>query len=65
MVNLGKRDAALDKRLEDSLRDVDDGQHCLVAVDVMNVYGKPFEVKLERREEREPLRLFYIISIYH
>ena len=65
VVNLGKRDAALDKRLEDSLRDVDDGQHCLVAVDVMNVYGKPFEVKLERREEREPLRLFYIISIYH
>ncbi|GAA5876487.1 hypothetical protein JCM16303_003552 [Sporobolomyces ruberrimus] len=52
VVNLGKRDAALDKRLEDSLRDVDDGQHCLVAVDVMNVYGKPFEVKLERREEQ-------------
>lgn len=53
VVNLGTRDAALDKRLEDNLRDVNDGQHCLVAVDVMNVYGKPFEVKLERREERE------------
>ncbi|GAA5936717.1 TRAPPII-specific subunit TRS120 [Sporobolomyces koalae] len=52
VVNLGKRDAALDKRLEDNLRDVDDGQHCLVAIDVMNVYGKPFEVKLERREEQ-------------
>ncbi|GAA5898275.1 TRAPPII-specific subunit TRS120 [Sporobolomyces salmoneus] len=52
VVNLGKRDAALDKRLEDSLRDVNDGQHCLVAIDVMNVYGKPFEVKLERREEQ-------------
>lgn len=53
VVNLGKRDAALDRRLENSLRDVEDGQHCLVAIDVMNVYGKPFEVKLERREERE------------
>ncbi|GAA5969112.1 hypothetical protein JCM3765_002183 [Sporobolomyces pararoseus] len=52
VVNLGKRDAALDKRLENSLRDVEDGQHCLVAIDVMNVYGKPFEVKLERREEQ-------------
>ncbi|GAA5989707.1 hypothetical protein JCM5350_007364 [Sporobolomyces pararoseus] len=52
VVNLGKRDAALDRRLENSLRDVEDGQHCLVAIDVMNVYGKPFEVKLERREEQ-------------
>ncbi|BGO92090.1 hypothetical protein NBRC10512_000821 [Rhodotorula toruloides] len=51
VVSLGQRGAALDKRLEDSLRDVDDGQHCLVAVDVMNVYGKPFEVKLERHED--------------
>lgn len=56
VVNLGKRDAALDKRLEDSLRDVDDGRHCLVGIDVMNVYGKPFEVKLERREERKSSR---------
>ncbi|KPV77636.1 uncharacterized protein RHOBADRAFT_33796 [Rhodotorula graminis WP1] len=54
VVSLGQRGAALDKRLEDSLREIDDGEHCLVAVDVMNVYGKPFEVKLERQEEREP-----------
>ncbi|GJN91136.1 hypothetical protein Rhopal_004154-T1 [Rhodotorula paludigena] len=52
VVSLGQRGAALDKRLEDSLRDVDDGEHCLLAVDVMNVYGKPFEVKLERHEDR-------------
>ncbi|GAA5925915.1 hypothetical protein JCM1841_004039 [Sporobolomyces salmonicolor] len=52
VVNLGKRGAALDKRLEDSLRDVGDGEHCLVSVDVMNVYGKPFEVKIERKEEQ-------------
>ncbi|GAA5864034.1 hypothetical protein JCM1840_000679 [Sporobolomyces johnsonii] len=52
VVHLGKRGAALDKRLEDSLRDVDDGEHCLVSVDVMNVYGKPFEVKIERKEEQ-------------
>ncbi|GAA6025577.1 hypothetical protein JCM11491_005997 [Sporobolomyces phaffii] len=51
VVDLGRRDAALDRRLEASLRDVDDGRHCLVAVDVMNVYGKPFEVTLERKEE--------------
>lgn len=53
VVSLGQRGAALDKRLEDSLREIDDGEHCLVAVDVTNVYGKPFEVKLERHEERE------------
>ncbi|BGP40785.1 hypothetical protein JCM10449v2_004750 [Rhodotorula kratochvilovae] len=52
VVSLGQRGAALDKRLEDSLREVDDGEHCLLAVDVMNVYGKPFEVKLERHEEQ-------------
>lgn len=52
VVSLGQRGAALDKRLEDSLRETDDGEHCLVAVDVMNVYGKPFEVKLERHEDR-------------
>ncbi|GAA5896374.1 hypothetical protein JCM6882_000998 [Rhodosporidiobolus microsporus] len=50
IVSLGNRGAALDKRLEDSLRDVEDGEHCLVVVDVMNVYGKPFEAKLERHE---------------
>ncbi|GAA6003089.1 hypothetical protein JCM10207_001980 [Rhodosporidiobolus poonsookiae] len=52
VVSLGNRGAALDKRLEDSLRDVDDGEYCLVAVDVANVYGKPFEVKLERHEDQ-------------
>ncbi|GAA6044610.1 hypothetical protein JCM8097_006453 [Rhodosporidiobolus ruineniae] len=52
IVSLGNRGAALDKRLEDSLREVDDGEHCLVVVDVMNVYGKPFEVKLERHEDQ-------------
>ncbi|GAA5826496.1 hypothetical protein JCM11251_002398 [Rhodosporidiobolus azoricus] len=51
IVSLGNRGAALDKRLEDSLRDVEDGEHCLVVVDVMNVYGKPFEAKLERHED--------------
>ncbi|GAA5872900.1 hypothetical protein JCM8547_003260 [Rhodosporidiobolus lusitaniae] len=52
VVSLGNRGAALDKRLEDSLREVDDGDHCLVVVDVVNVYGKPFEVKLERHESQ-------------
>ncbi|BGP16900.1 hypothetical protein JCM10213v2_004908 [Rhodosporidiobolus nylandii] len=52
VVSLGNRGAALDKRLEDSLRDVADGEHCLLAVDVMNMYGKPFEVKLERHEDQ-------------
>lgn len=51
VAHLGRRGAALDQRLEESLKDVDDGEHCLVAVDVMNAYGKPFEVKIERCED--------------
>lgn len=53
VANLGRRGAALDQNLEESLKDVDDGEHCLVAVDVMNAYGKPFEVKVERSDEGE------------
>lgn len=48
VVSLGRRGAALDKRLEDDLRDVSDGDHCLVSVDIMNAYGQPFEISLER-----------------
>lgn len=51
VAHLGRRGAALDQRLEESLKDVDDGEHCLVSVDVMNAYGKPFEVKVERCED--------------
>ncbi|SCV69753.1 BQ2448_1147 [Microbotryum intermedium] len=51
VAHLGRRGAALNQRLEQSLRDVDDGEHCLVSIDVMNAYGKPFEVKIERCEE--------------
>ncbi|SCZ89502.1 BZ3500_MvSof-1268-A1-R1_Chr9g10432 [Microbotryum saponariae] len=51
VAHLGRRGAALDQRLEQSLRDVDDGEHCLVSIDVMNAYGKPFEVKIERCED--------------
>lgn len=53
VVNLGRRGAALDQRLEENLRDVDDGEYCLLAVDVMNQYGKPFEIKIERSEDGE------------
>jgi hypothetical protein len=63
IVSLGNKGAALDKRIEDSLRDVEEGEHCLVVVDVANVYGKPFEVKLERHESRTcPLSLFFLFS---
>lgn len=44
VVQLGKRGAALDHQLEDSLREVEFGEHVLVSVDVMNVYGAPFDV---------------------
>lgn len=61
IVSLGNRGAALDKRIEESLRDVEDGEHCLVVVDVANVYGKPFEVKLERHESRSSLSSFSLL----
>lgn len=46
VVNLGRRGAALNQQLEDDIREVEEGEYCLVAVDVMNQYGKPFEVRL-------------------
>ncbi|GAA5987807.1 hypothetical protein JCM10908_007223 [Rhodotorula pacifica] len=51
VVSLGQRGAAVDTRLEDSLRDVADGAHCLAQIAVTNVCGKPFEIKLERHDE--------------
>ncbi|KAK4057137.1 hypothetical protein OIO90_001632 [Microbotryomycetes sp. JL221] len=51
VVQLGRKGAALDQRLEDNFKDVDDGEHCLVAVDVMNTFGKPFEIQVERKED--------------
>ncbi|KAM0789161.1 hypothetical protein ACM66B_000010 [Microbotryomycetes sp. NB124-2] len=51
VVQLGRKGAALDQRLEDNFKDVDDGEHCLVAIDVMNTFGKPFEIKVERNED--------------
>jgi hypothetical protein len=44
VVNLDHRGAALDRQLENDLRGADAGEHCLVVVDVLNQYGKPFEV---------------------
>ena len=41
----------MDLRLEESLRDVKEGEHCLVSVDIMNAYGQPFDVTLERHED--------------
>lgn len=51
VVQLGRRGAALDKRLEDRLREVEEGEECLVVVDVTNEYGKPFEAKFERTQD--------------
>ena len=61
MMSLGKRDAAVDMRLEESLRDVKEGEYCLVSVDVMNAYGQPFDVTLARHEDGQsvsPARLY-------
>ncbi|KAK4051457.1 hypothetical protein OIV83_002941 [Microbotryomycetes sp. JL201] len=60
VVQLGRKGAALDQRLEDNFKDVDDGEHCLVAIDVMNTFGKPFEVKVQRKEDGRSSRLFRI-----
>lgn len=51
VVQLGRRGAALDKRLEDRLREVEEGEQVLVVVDVTNEYGKPFEAKFERTQD--------------
>lgn len=56
--SVGRRAAALDKRLEDSLRTAEGGQHCLVSVDVRNGYGLPFEVALGRCGEGPSLARF-------
>lgn len=37
--------------LGESLRTTDVGKHCLIAIDVMNSYGQPFEVSLGRTGE--------------
>lgn len=58
VVSLGQRGAAVDSRLEDNLRDVADGEHCLAQIAVTNVSSKPFEVKLERKEEGKSSRQF-------
>lgn len=50
VASLGHRGAALDKRLQDTLRGVGDQEQCLISVDVMNAYGQPFEVSLESCE---------------
>ncbi|KWU44001.1 hypothetical protein RHOSPDRAFT_34430 [Rhodotorula sp. JG-1b] len=57
VVSLGQRGAAVDSRLEDNLRDVADGEHCLAQIAVTNVSSKPFEVKLERKEEENSFYL--------
>ncbi len=54
VVQLGRRGAALDKRLEDRLREVQEGEECLVVVEVTNEYGKPFEAKFERTQDGKP-----------
>lgn len=54
VVSLRQHGAAVDSRLEAILRDAADGEHCLAQIAVTNVSSKPFEVKLERREEGEP-----------
>ncbi|GAA5873361.1 hypothetical protein JCM3774_000758, partial [Rhodotorula dairenensis] len=57
VVSLGQRGAAVDSRLEDNLRDAANGEHCLAQIAVTNVSSKPFEVKLERREEENSFYL--------
>lgn len=47
VARLGRRGAALDQQLDASLRVGEEGEHCLVSVDVMNAYGQPFEVAFE------------------
>lgn len=40
--------AAIDPAVEASLRAIEEEQHCLLAIDVRNVFGLPFEVAFER-----------------
>lgn len=51
VMSLGRREAAVDMRLEESLREVSDGGFCLISVDIMNAYGQPFDVTLGRAED--------------
>lgn len=52
VARLGRRGAALDQQLDASLRVGEEGEHCLVSVDVMNAYGQPFEVAFENAGQR-------------
>ena len=54
VASLGRRGAALDKRLQDNLRGIGDQEQCLISVDVMNAYGQPFEVSLESCDSEGP-----------
>lgn len=47
VASVGQRVAALDGELVDGLTRDTSGSNCLVAIDVMNVYGQPFEVTCE------------------
>lgn len=50
VICLGGRDVVVDTGLEKSLREVKEGGHCLLSVDVMNDYGRPFDVTLQRSD---------------
>lgn len=41
---------AAEIRLRDTIASESDIEHCLVSIDIRNVYGQPFEVTFERRE---------------
>ena len=43
--------AAVDPDLETSLRALHEDRHCLLAMDVHNIYGQPFDVTFERHSD--------------
>lgn len=46
----------------ESLRTTDVGKYCLIAIDIMNSYGQPFEVSLGRTDEGNILSILECVE---